>query len=284
MAFAFMQTRSIQEHAMEEDEALSLQSKRILVLDANDQARQACLDALQRIGLQARGLRDRGGLAAALDEADLVVTEWGLGTGMNEGVFFFRQLEPWTHPVILYSRHPDHADREAAGLRHYVAKPDLTLLLKTIAMELIDPALNTLQTPNAVNVLLIEDSATIRGFLRRLFEQRLPGVRIVEAADGRAALNEMTRCRADLIVSDLQMPGMDGRSFIAKLRSNPILKKKSVLVLSGDDLQDLRALYRDDSGIRFLAKPSGADEIMQSALQLLDPQGKAADPSLQSQA
>jgi CheY-like chemotaxis protein len=269
---------------MDENDALSLQSKRILVLDADDQARHACLDALQRIGLEARGLRDRGGLAAALDEADLVVTEWGLGLGMNEGVFFFRQLEPWTRPVILYTTRPDHADREAAGLRHYIAKPDLTLLLKTLAMELIDPALNALQNPNTVTVLLIEDSATIRGFLRKLFEQRLPGLRIVEAADGRAALSEMTRCRADLIVTDLQMPGMDGRSFIAKLRSNAILKKKSVLVLSGDDLQDLRALYRDDSGIRFLAKPSGADEIMRSALQLLDPQGQAHDPSLQSQA
>jgi CheY-like chemotaxis protein len=135
-----------------------------------------------------------------------------------------------------------------------------------------------------LTVLLIEDSPTLRNFLRSLFERRMPQVRIVEAADGRAALNEMTRCKADLIVTDLQMPGMDGRSFIAKLRSNPLLKKKNVLVLSGDDLQDLRQLYLNDAGIRFLAKPSGADEIIQAAASLLgsltDP---SANPSLQGQ-
>jgi CheY-like chemotaxis protein len=113
-------------------------------------------------------------------------------------------------------------------------------------------------------ILLIEDSRTVRSFLRRLLEKEIPNIKIVEAEDGRAALHEMTRCKADLIVSDLQMPGMDGRSFIAKLRSNPLLRRKSVLVLSGDDIADLRQLYRDDPGIRFLAKPSGPDEIIAS--------------------
>ena len=120
-------------------------------------------------------------------------------------------------------------------------------------------------------IFIIEDSATIRSFLKHLFQREVPGIQIVEAAEGRAALNEMTRCKADLIVTDLQMPGMDGRSFIAKLRSNPLLRKKSVIVLSGDDVADLRQLYRDDSGIRFLRKPSGPAEIMDAARALLAP-------------
>src|SRR5258707_613301 len=113
--------------------------------------------------------------------------------------------------------------------------------------------------PNDPTLLLIEDSPTMRSFLRHLFEWRIPQVRVVEAEDGRTALNEMSRCRADLIVTDLQMPGMDGRSFIAKLRGNALLRKKSLLVLSGGDMEDLRLLYKDDSGIRFLAKPAGAE-------------------------
>jgi CheY-like chemotaxis protein len=118
-------------------------------------------------------------------------------------------------------------------------------------------------------VLLIEDSETVRHFLRLVFQRNMPDINIVEAADGRAALHEMTRCKADLIVTDLQMPGMDGRSFIAKLRSNPLLRKKSVMVLSGDDISDLRQLYSSDPGILFLNKPSAPDEIIQSALKLL---------------
>jgi two-component system chemotaxis response regulator CheY len=121
----------------------------------------------------------------------------------------------------------------------------------------------------ALTILLIEDSTTVRSFLRHLFERELPNVKIVEAAEGKAALHEMTRCRADLIVSDLQMPGMDGRSFIGTLRSNPLLRKKSVLVLSGDDVADLQLLYASDPGIRFLRKPSAPDQIMQVARALL---------------
>jgi CheY-like chemotaxis protein len=117
-------------------------------------------------------------------------------------------------------------------------------------------------------ILLIEDSETVRGFLRRLFAREMPEATLVEAADGRAALREMTRCRADLIVTDLQMPGMDGRSFIAKLRSNPLLKKKSVIVLSGDKVEDLRALYAGDMGIVFLGKPSGSEVILEAARRL----------------
>lgn len=119
-------------------------------------------------------------------------------------------------------------------------------------------------------ILLIEDSETVRNFLRRLFQREMPACTIIEAAEGRAALHEMTRCKADLIVTDLQMPGLDGRGFIAKLRSNPLLRKKSVLVLSSDDLADLRRLYQADPGILFLSKPSALEAIIQAARSLLD--------------
>jgi CheY-like chemotaxis protein len=121
----------------------------------------------------------------------------------------------------------------------------------------------------APTFLLIEDSDTVRGFLKRCLERALPTAKIVEATEGRQALHEMTRCRADLILTDLQMPGMDGRSFIAKLRSNPLLRKKAVLVLSSDNVEDLRSLYSSDAGIRFLTKPSTSEEILKAVRSLI---------------
>ncbi len=118
-------------------------------------------------------------------------------------------------------------------------------------------------------ILLIEDSNTVRGFLRRIFQSAMPEATIIEAVEGRQALQAMTRCKADLIISDLQMPGMDGRSFIAKLRSNSLLKKKNVLVLSSDNIDDLLELYRDDKGIAFLNKPSTSADIVSAARALL---------------
>jgi two-component system chemotaxis response regulator CheY len=119
------------------------------------------------------------------------------------------------------------------------------------------------------SILIIEDSDTVRNFLRRSFEREIPACQVSEAVDGRSALSSMGKARADLIVTDLQMPGMDGRSFIAKLRSNPLLRKKSVIVLSSDDLSDLKALYQGDAGIRFFSKPCPAAELVEAARQLL---------------
>ena len=144
------------------------------------------------------------------------------------------------------------------------------------AMDKPDSQPDAVGATSGPNILLIEDSATIRRFLQQLFQRELPQACLVEASDGKAALHEMTRFKADLIVTDLQMPGMDGRAFIAKLRSNALLRRKSVLVLSGDDVEDLRALYRQDPGIRFLRKPSSAEDIMQEARALIGAQAPGA--------
>jgi two-component system chemotaxis response regulator CheY len=238
--------------------------KTVVVLDPNEASRSQVLERLGRIGLQGLGASTFVELYNSLDKADLLVTEWQLED--FEGAALFRRLECDIRPTVLFTSHALDAEANAAwngaGLKAAVAKPDKAQLLQEIVSLLSqDPG------PSRC-ILLIEDSATVRNFLKRLFEREIPGVKIVEASEGRAALHEMTRCKADLIVTDLQMPGMDGRSFIAKLRSNSLLRKKSVMVLSSDEVSDLRALYRDDSGIRFLTKPSGSDEILKTALSL----------------
>jgi two-component system chemotaxis response regulator CheY len=129
-------------------------------------------------------------------------------------------------------------------------------------------------TPKALalrtlTILLIEDSDTVRSYLNHTLMAALPGATIVEASEGRAALRELTRCRADLIITDLQMPGMDGRAFLATLRQNPILRHKRVLVLSSDNSSDLRNRYAGDTHLAILPKPSTGAEILRVAQDLL---------------
>lgn len=120
-----------------------------------------------------------------------------------------------------------------------------------------------------LTILLIEDSDTVRSFLHHALQAALPGATLVEAVEGRAALRELTRCRADLIITDLQMPGMDGRAFLATLRQNPILRHKRVLVLSSDNPRDLRERYANDPHLAILPKPSTGAEILRVAQDLL---------------
>ena len=137
------------------------------------------------------------------------------------------------------------------------------------------------QKADGRHVLLIEDSPTIRGLLKRIIQKNFPGWVIREAQDGREAFSEMTNQKVDFIVTDLQMPGMDGESFLKNLRRNPLLKNKPVLVLSGAITSKLREEFKACETVRLLAKPSSENEIaatMKAMMQLTEPPVRTLEP------
>jgi two-component system chemotaxis response regulator CheY len=123
-------------------------------------------------------------------------------------------------------------------------------------------------------VLLIEDSPTVRGFLRRLLLQELPGAEIHEAEDGRAAFHLLGRQSVQLIITDINMPGMDGLTFLQKLRANPVLKRKPVLVLSSSLTKELRDVAALDPLLALMPKPATGDQLTQAFRDLLARAGR----------
>lgn len=81
-------------------------------------------------------------------------------------------------------------------------------------------------------VLLVEDEERIRSGLKQLIETIIGGFRVVgEAASGKEALDWLRRAEADLIVTDIRMPGMSGLEMVARIREDaPDLP---VVILSG---------------------------------------------------
>jgi CheY-like chemotaxis protein len=110
-------------------------------------------------------------------------------------------------------------------------------------------------------ILIIDDSGTTRGLLRRALQQADPSNVVREAEDGKAAIHELTQGRFDLIITDLEMPGVDGHRFLEVLRGNPLLRRKKVLVFSASITEPLKQLYADNPNIAFLAKPASTDDI-----------------------
>jgi CheY-like chemotaxis protein len=101
----------------------------------------------------------------------------------------------------------------------------------------------------------------------------MPQSVIREAGDGRVALTEMTKKKVDVIITDLQMPNMDGRTFLRMIRKNPLLKAKPIIVLSSDITPELIAEHKDDIYIRFLAKPAKEHEIIAAVRAFLPEEG-----------
>lgn len=90
-------------------------------------------------------------------------------------------------------------------------------------------------------ILVVDDEFDLRFVLRILLEQR--GFDVLEAPEGGAALQEIQRCKVppDVVVTDLDMPGMDGRAFIQNLRADAATRTIPIVVWSGRPDPDLDA-------------------------------------------
>ena len=125
---------------------------------------------------------------------------------------------------------------------------------------------NLVQAPS---ILLCEDSAVVRIFVKRILQGAYPGAVIHEAQDGKSGLAIMKAHRIDLIITDLQMEGMDGDSFLHLLKRNGVLAKKPVVVLSGMITPALREEYAGRGDVAFLAKPATSETLLEAAVRML---------------
>lgn len=82
-------------------------------------------------------------------------------------------------------------------------------------------------------ILVVDDSAFARMMVKRcLSVSSLASRSILEAADGREALDVLRSNDVDLVVSDLNMPNLDGRAMLRRLRASPRLCLVPVIVVS----------------------------------------------------
>ena len=83
----------------------------------------------------------------------------------------------------------------------------------------------------ATRVLLVEDSEHDRRFVHRLLEQAKEDYEVTECKEGKSALERLQREQFDLLIVDLNMPGMDGMELIR--RAQPVLEDTGVMILTG---------------------------------------------------
>ncbi len=210
---------------------------------------------------------------------EIIVTAWSI-PGL-EGLELLKRLEPRRRKVLLLVESDVEvptANLALLGLDSVHTHKKRSDLFKRVE-DLLGQVRNfpsEAPVPSSRQILLVDDSKAIRSFLRKSLETSLPGSVIREAADGVTAISEMSKKKVDLIVTDLEMPGMDGRTFLRKIRQNPILRAKPILVLSGSITHELLEEFKEDPALLFIAKPCTAEVLGQSAVRLLNPELKAS--------
>lgn len=124
----------------------------------------------------------------------------------------------------------------------------------------------------AKTILIAEDSDTIRKFI--VMSLKLAGFNVVSAVDGMEALEKFPLQKIDLLVTDLNMPNIDGFSLIKTIRENPEYKDLPIIILSSlGKEEDIRHGFEVGAN-SYLIKPFNAKRILYEISKYL---GKATD-------
>lgn len=116
-------------------------------------------------------------------------------------------------------------------------------------------------------VLVLDDSPSIRQVVRLTLTRA--GYQIVEAADGVQALEKVSAEHIDLIVSDLNMPKMDGLTFVARLRERPDGKFLPVIMLTTESDED-KKLEAKNLGVQaWFVKPFEPEKLVSIVKRLI---------------
>jgi signal transduction histidine kinase len=126
--------------------------------------------------------------------------------------------------------------------------------------EEADPGGSALAGTTEGNVLLADDNADLRKYLRRLLEQQ--GYRVRAVADGNAALESARHDPPDLVVSDVMMPGLDGFELLDALRADGATAGIPVILLSAQAGEEARVEGIEAGADDYLAKPFSARELI----------------------
>lgn len=102
-------------------------------------------------------------------------------------------------------------------------------------------------------ILVVDDSASIRKVVGMTLRDQ--GYSVIEATDGQDGLEKLSTSRIHLIISDVNMPRMDGISFVKEVKSNPTTKFTPILMLTTESGASKKEEGRAAGAKAWLVKP-----------------------------
>ena len=107
-------------------------------------------------------------------------------------------------------------------------------------------------------VLVIDDDAGVRYTLREILESA--NIQVFEASDGMEALTWLGENAVDLVLTDLQMPRLDGMKLLERLRANPPAPRTILITAHGSERHAVQAMKL--GAFDYFSKPFDVDEVM----------------------
>ncbi len=117
------------------------------------------------------------------------------------------------------------------------------------------------------SILAVDDSASMRQMVS--FTLKGAGYEVIEAVDGVDALNKAKGRKFDLVVTDVNMPNMDGITLIKQLRVLPNYKFTPMLTLTTESSVEKKAQGRAAGATGWIVKPFNPDQLLKTVKKVL---------------
>ncbi|HDQ13437.1 MAG TPA: response regulator [Sediminispirochaeta sp.] len=113
-------------------------------------------------------------------------------------------------------------------------------------------------------IMIVDDSATSRMIIKRCFQMAgYQDSTFLEAEDGLKAMSELNKTKVDIVVTDLNMPKMDGATFIKKLRLMDKTKELPVLVISSMGSDAMEKELTNSKVLGIIRKPMTPEKVVE---------------------
>jgi len=116
-------------------------------------------------------------------------------------------------------------------------------------------------------ILLVDDSATLLMSMQAILKKA--GYAVETATGGDAALRKLQTLKPNLMITDLNMPGMDGITLIREVKKQPAFRFMPVLMMTTESQQEKRTEARTAGATGWLVKPVQPEQLLEVLKKLL---------------
>jgi len=117
--------------------------------------------------------------------------------------------------------------------------------------------------------LVVEDSKTMRNMLAESLA-RIPGMEVVEAENGLAGIRALASQRFDLVVTDVNMPVMDGLKLVRHVRGDPRHENTPIVIITTENAPNDRDRAMALGANAYIEKPIQGPRVIRAVRKLLE--------------
>ena len=118
------------------------------------------------------------------------------------------------------------------------------------------------------NFLVVEDSPTMRQLITFALK-RIPGSKVIEANDGIDALKKLSTQMFDIILTDINMPIMDGLKLVSMVRNDPVHKAIPIVIITTEGADEDRKRGLALGANAYIAKPIQTADLLNVVNQII---------------